>query len=457
MLRLFRHYVSGVMVVLLVGDLTVVVGAVAASWRLQSWIGQGALWPKAGLLAGVVVFALYLADLYDPRLRLGRREVVVRLLVALCGAVIVAGALGFAFPPVRFGRFAFVEIMGLTSAGLVAWRLLAVWFQSSTRLVERVIVLGVGRGTGPILGEATSAARPYVVLGFVDDDPAASDHLPAGAYLLGKPKDLLNLVEELRAEVVVVGLRDMRRALPTRDLLECRLRGVRVEDWVSFCERQTGRILVSELRPSWLIFSDGFVKTRATRALKRALDVAFAMAGLALGLPLMGLAAVLIKLDSPGPVLFRQERVGQGGRIFVLRKFRSMRADAEKMSGPVWAVPADSRVTRLGRILRRTRLDELPQLFDVLVGNMSFVGPRPERPQFVQLLRGRIPFYMERHSVKPGLTGWAQVRYPYGASVEDAIEKLQYDLYYVKNLSLFLDLVILVATVQVVLFGRGAR
>jgi exopolysaccharide biosynthesis polyprenyl glycosylphosphotransferase len=211
------------------------------------------------------------------------------------------------------------------------------------------------------------------------------------------------------------------------------------------------------MRPSWLIFADGFVKTRLTRAVKRTIDLILAVAGLLLTLPLMGLIALAIRLDSRGPVLFRQERVGQGGRIFVLSKFRSMNADAEERSGPVWASAHDPRVTRIGRILRKTRLDELPQLIQILRGEMSFIGPRPERPEFVQLLQREVPFYMERLSVKPGLSGWAQVRCPYGASVEDALEKLQYDLYYVKNLSPFLDLLILFSTIQVVLFGRGAR
>jgi sugar transferase (PEP-CTERM system associated) len=235
------------------------------------------------------------------------------------------------------------------------------------------------------------------------------------------------------------------------------MRGIRVEEWPSFYEKQTGKILVTGMRPSWLIFSDGFVKTRFTRMVKRAVDIALALVGLALTAPVMALVALVVKLDSRGPVLFRQERVGQHGRIFVLKKFRSMRENAEEHGRAVWATRNDPRVTRVGWFLRRSRLDELPQLVNVLAGDMSFIGPRPERPEFVRLLQQRIPFYMERQSVKPGLTGWAQVRHHYAASVDDTVEKLQYDLYYIKNLSLFLDLLILVSTIQVVLFGRGAR
>ena len=212
---------------------------------------------------------------------------------------------------------------------------------------------------------------------------------------------------------------------------------------------------MTAVRPSWLIFSDGFVKTPRTEIIKRLFDITAALVGLVLSLPLMVLAAIAVRLESPGPIFYRQPRLGQNGCVFILNKFRSMRQDAEKDTGPVWADQRDRRVTRVGGFLRRTRLDELPQLFNVLVGHMSFIGPRPERPEFVAELQKQIPFYMERLSVKPGITGWAQVKYEYGSSVEDAVEKLQYDLYYIKNLSLFLDLLILLNTIQVVLFARG--
>jgi sugar transferase (PEP-CTERM system associated) len=324
-------------------------------------------------------------------------------------------------------------------------------------LRERVLVLGVGPAAGRLIELQTTGARPFTVVGFLSDAPGAFEELPSGTELVGKARDILAIVEELQPDVVVVALRDMRGAFPASDLLECRTRGIRVEDWPSFYEKQTGKILVTGMRPSWLIFSDGFVKTRFTQMVKRAVDIALSLLGLTVAAPLMALVAILVKLDSKGPVLFRQERVGQYGRVFVLKKFRSMRVDAERDGHAVWASEDDPRATRIGRFLRRSRLDELPQLVNILVGEMSFIGPRPERPEFVQRLQQRIPFYVERHSVKPGLTGWAQVRHQYTASVEGTLEKLQYDLYYIKNLSLFLDMLILVSTVQVVLFGRGAR
>ena len=279
--------------------------------------------------------------------------------------------------------------------------------------------------------------------------------VPPGYALLGKIQDLDVLVEETRPDIVVVAQIDRRGCFPTKALLECRLRGIRVEDWPTFYEKATGKILVTAVRPSWLIFSDGFVKTTRTEIVKRLFDITVSVIGLALAAPIMAVVALAIKIESSGPMLYRQSRLGQNGCVFILNKFRSMRQDAEKHTGPVWTTAKDTRITRVGAVLRRTRLDELPQLVNVLVGHMSFIGPRPERPEFVTELQKTIPFYMERLAVKPGITGWAQVRYQYGSSVEDAVEKLQYDLYYIKNLSLFLDLLIVLNTVQVVLFARG--
>jgi sugar transferase (PEP-CTERM system associated) len=300
-----------------------------------------------------------------------------------------------------------------------------------------------------------TSARPFRIIGYLDDVPEASEMVPPGYALLGKIQDLDVLVEETRPDIVVVAQIDRRGCFPTKALLECRLRGIRVEDWPTFYEKATGKILVTAVRPSWLIFSDGFVKTARTEIVKRLFDITVSVIGLALAAPIMAVVALAIKIESSGPMLYRQSRLGQNGCVFILNKFRSMRQDAEKHTGPVWTTAKDTRITRVGAVLRRTRLDELPQLINVLVGHMSFIGPRPERPEFVTELQKTIPFYMERLAVKPGITGWAQVRYQYGSSVEDAVEKLQYDLYYIKNLSLFLDLLIVLNTVQVVLFARG--
>ncbi|MGH7278270.1 MAG: TIGR03013 family XrtA/PEP-CTERM system glycosyltransferase [Candidatus Rokuibacteriota bacterium] len=457
MLRVFRHYVPTMLVAVVLSDIAIITAALLAPRSLGTWTGEGPLWPKTVVFAGIFVLVSYVADLYRLERPIAARELAARVLLASAVGTIMTAAAGFAVPGLRFGRLAFVQAVGLVAVGLLLSRLGWRHLRPTQRLRPRVLVLGVGPAARTIVHLQSSGSQPFAVIGFLDDAPDAPEALPAGAELLGKSKDLLNLVDELQPDLVLVALADMRSALPTTDLLECRLRGIRVEDWPTFYERQTGKVMVTNLRPSWLIFSDGFVKTDFTQALKRAVDLILAAAGVVVTLPLMAVIAGAIKLDSRGAVFFRQERVGQHGRIFVLNKFRSMADEAERSSGPVWACERDGRVTRVGYWLRRTRLDELPQFFNVLVGDMSFIGPRPERPEFVRTLQRQIPFYMERHSVKPGITGWAQVRHQYAASVEDSLEKLQYDLYYIKNLSLLLDLLILLSTIQVVLFAKGSR
>ena len=256
---------------------------------------------------------------------------------------------------------------------------------------------------------------------------------------------------------VVVSLRERRGRVPIEQLLDCRMAGITVEERETMYERLTGKLAVESMRPSYLIFGSGFARDPLTLAQKRVLDILASFAGVVLSLPLAILAAVAVKLTSRGPIFFTQERVGQDGEVFKLMKFRTMRQDAEKESGPVWAKKNDDRVTFVGRFLRITRIDEIPQFLNILMGHMSFVGPRPERPHFVEQLTKQLPFYPLRHTVKPGLTGWAQVCHSYGASFEDATEKLRYDLYYIKNVSLMFDLSIMLRTIGVILLGKGAR
>ena len=456
MLRLYRHYVPSIVFAMIATDLAILTLSVTSARHLGYWSPDGALWLKAVIVAGVTLLALYLADLYKVDFRIRWVELASRLLVALAASATMTAAIGFSVPPVRLGRLAFIHVFGVIVLGLLGSRSAWIALGPKRRMNHRVLVLGVGRSVAVLPELQFSGTRPFTILGFLEDTPDAADRIPAGFELLGKTKDLLSLADELRPDLILVALTEMRRALPAEELLECRLRGINVEEWPTFYEKQTGKILVANLRPSWLIFSDGFVKTETTRMVKRTMDIGLALIGLSLSLPVMVLVALAVKLDSKGPMLFRQKRVGERGRIFVLNKFRSMSVDAER-NGAVWATAGDPRVTRVGRWIRRTRLDELPQFWNVLVGDMSFVGPRPERPEFVGTLQREIPFYMGRHSVKPGITGWAQVRHRYAASVEDSMEKLQYDLYYIKNLSPLLDLVILLSTLQVVLFARGAR
>ncbi|MBI3121469.1 MAG: TIGR03013 family PEP-CTERM/XrtA system glycosyltransferase, partial [candidate division NC10 bacterium] len=327
----------------------------------------------------------------------------------------------------------------------------------NARRQRRVLLLGSGR-PARIIAETVNGANPkYEMVGCLDGHPARIGQAVNGVKILGSMGDLAHISTAMRPSVIVVAMTEQRGSFPLSTILECKLEGIEVEEWPSFYEKLTGKIVLTDLRPSWLVFSDGFRKRPLTLAMKRGMDMLLASVGLLFALPLFPLIAILVKVDSWGPVLLRQERVGQHGRIFSLLKFRSMRADAEQDSGPVWAQERDPRVTRVGRILRMTRLDEIPQLWNVLRGEMSLVGPRPERPGFVAQLQERIPFYAHRLSVKPGITGWAQVKYRYAATLEDASEKLQYDLYYIKNVSIFLDLLILLHTLQVVLLMNGSR
>jgi sugar transferase (PEP-CTERM system associated) len=455
MFRIFRHYVSGLAFVVLLGDLVVILGALYVTEKWSFWPGYASFTARFFEAAAVMTFVLSLGDLYHPRQAVGRRELVARVLICQAAAGVLLATVGFAVPLLRLSRSAFLQIFTLTTPGLVIWRAVLFGGWSQRQITSRVLVLGTGQ-VGRLIAElAPTSSRPFHIIGFLDDAPGAAEMVPEGHALLGKVQDLDVLVEETRPDVVVIAQVDRRGCFPAKVLLECRLRGIQVEDWPTFYEKASGKILVTAVRPSWLIFSEGFVKTPRTEIIKRFFDISVSLAGLILSLPLMILVAVAIKLDSAGPVFYRQPRLGQNGCVFILNKFRSMHQDAERDTGPVWSAEQDPRITRVGAILRRTRLDELPQLFNVLVGHMSFIGPRPERPEFVAELQKQIPYYMERLAVKPGVTGWAQIKYEYGSSVEDAIEKLQYDLYYIKNLSLFLDLLILLSTVQVVLFARG--
>jgi sugar transferase (PEP-CTERM system associated) len=455
MFRIFRHYVSGLAFVLFVGDLAVILGAFYLAELVAPWAGLAPAVARFLEVSIVIAFIFHLGDLYHPRQGLGQRDLLGRVLVCQGIAAILLATIGFAVPMLRLSRSAFLMIFLLTTPGLMIWRVALLGGWSRQQMTVGVLVVGTGDVGRLIADLEPTSARPFRILGYVDDAPDAADMIPDGQLLLGKTTDLDVLVEETRPDIVVIAQVDRRGCFPTRVLLECRLRGIRVEDWPTFYEKATGKILVTAVLPSWLIFSDGFVRTPRTAIVKRLFDVGASLLGLMLSLPVMLLVAVAIKLESPGSILYRQPRLGQNGSVFILNKFRSMRADAERQTGPVWTTDLDPRITRVGAILRRTRLDELPQLFNVLVGHMSFIGPRPERPEFVSELRKTIPYYMERLAVKPGITGWAQVKYRYGSSVEDAVEKLQYDLYYIKNLSLFLDLLIVLNTVQVVLFARG--
>ena len=346
-------------------------------------------------------------------------------------------------------------------AGVVLIRTAVSALQGTGIGLQRVLIVGTGAEAVAVERVIDQGPRRSVVVGFYPagaDDGVVMRDVAGGAACFPRSAGLSAIVERFRVDEVIIAVRDQRGGvLPLRELLECRVRGVPVRDLSGFYERIRGEVPIESLKASWLIYGEGFVQDALRTAVKRTFDVTLSVILLLLALPLMLLAVVAIYVESGGPIFLWQERVGRGGRPFFCVKFRSMRADAEGDGVARWASANDSRITQVGRLLRKLRIDELPQLFNVLSGEMSLVGPRPERPPFVAALKERIRFYDLRHSIKPGLTGWAQIRYPYGSSVEDAQRKLQYDLYYVKNHSLSLDVLIIMETVRVVLFGEGAQ
>jgi len=414
---------------------------------------------KTMVVAGVAQSCLYYADLYNVRLVSDRRELFVRIVQALAAASFVLAAIYFWFPGLIIGRGVFLIAATFVVVLIVTWRMLFDWVGPHVGPRERLLLVGTSPAAVTLARELFErrAELGVEIVGFVDPDPQRVGAPILNPGVIGTIEDIPSIVRTRHVDRVVVSLADARGKLPMDKLLEMRLDGVSFSHLASLYEEYTGKIAIENLRPSWLIFSSGFRKSRALAAAKRAMDLALSSAGLAVAVPLMLVTAALIKLTSPGAVLYRQSRVGLQGRIFTVYKFRSMFHDAEADTGPVWATgDTDRRITRVGRFLRRTRLDELPQLWNVLKGDMSFVGPRPERPEFVEdLIRG-IPYYSQRHVVRPGITGWAQVCYTYGATVEDALQKLQYDLFYIKNMSLSLDLFIIFSTIKTVLLRRGA-
>jgi len=443
---------------------------IAAAVAVAAWIRLGDLtmdvivndngvW-KAVLLSAITQTCLYYSDLYDLRLVADRREFFTRLLQALGAASFILAAIYFWFPEQIVGRGVFLYAVIAVILLVSGWRLLFEWLGRQVVPTERLLLVGTSPAALTLARELFDRRQELgvTIVGFVDPDPAKVGQPVINPGVVGTLEDIPSIVRARSVDRVVVSLADARGSLPMEKLLEMKLeRGVSFDHLATVYEHYTGKIAVENLRPSWLIFSEGFKKTWLLRTTKRVMDTCAAIVGLILAAPLMIGAALAVKLTSPGPALFRQRRVGQYGRVFTVYKIRSMQVDAEARTGAVWATASDSRVTNVGRFLRRTRIDEVPQLWNVLRGDMSLVGPRPERPEFIAQLTEAIPFYGLRHTVRPGLTGWAQVRYTYAASVEDALEKLQYDLFYIKHLTIAFDVFIVLSTIKTVIQRRGAQ
>ena len=459
MFRIYNHYISSTVVLLVSIEIAVLMMAFYLGISLR-FIDQvdllsiifSPLSEKAATFAFIMSFSMAGMGMYQLDVKLSTRTTLFRLMPSmLLGFGLITLAF-YVFPDLYFGRGILGIVMLLAFLGILFTRSVFMKWFSLNILEPRALVLGIGQRAKECIDEA----KGHKIIGFL----ALSQEeccVPAAA-VIERQGSLAAMVDRYGASEIIIATRDRRGGnFPIQELLECKLGGVRVLDLDAYFEREKGQIRIGSLNPSWLVFGGGFDQSTRRSAIKRIFDLVVSLVLLGVTLPVTLVTVVCIWIEDGFPLFYRQERVGKGGSPFMVLKFRSMKKDAEKSGKPQWASTDDPRTTRTGKIIRKLRIDELPQIFNVLKGEMSFVGPRPERPFFVEQLNKEIPYYNVRHSIKPGITGWAQVRYPYGASVEDAIEKLQYDLYYVKNHSLFLDIIILIDTVEVVVLGKGGR
>lgn len=461
MVRLFSHYFPiGALVVVLMDAMFLLIADIAGVMLTGDGLrgSSGDFVPGAIALVMILVTFSGTLGLYGDHsgddFWLFARRLVIPLVVAL-------PLLHWAFHRLPDGGMS-VHGITITLTLAIIGRLAIFFFSraSSTLVTRRILVLGVGADAVHVKQTLERSKSPGLhIAGFYSTvpEPTLTGEIPPSMIMMPE-RSLLETAKQLNVNEIIIAVRDRRGGnLPLAELLECKLKGVKVIDLATFFENYKSRIRIESLRESWFIFGDGFRQGRARMFVKRVFDIAASGTLLIISAPVMLIAAIAVKLESSGPIIYRQERVGLGGRVFNVLKFRSMRLDAERDGTPQWAQARDPRVTRVGKLMRLTRIDELPQLFTVLKGDMSLVGPRPERPYFVNQIAQKVPFYAARHSVKPGVTGWAQVRHHYGASVDDASDKLEFDLYYVKNHTLFLDLLILFYSVRVVLTAQGAR
>ncbi|MDQ3187253.1 MAG: TIGR03013 family PEP-CTERM/XrtA system glycosyltransferase [Pseudomonadota bacterium] len=465
MLRISNHYISRTKVLLIGAEVFVlmIVFYLGASLRFFGQVESlpfslASLFPEAGTFTFVMVLSMAAMGMYQLDSRPNIKDTLYRLMPSMMLGFGIMTLIFYMLPDLYSGRGILALAMLLTLLGILLTRAAFLNWSSLGILESQAIVLGIGGRAKEFIDQTKDAPRHrgFKIIGCVPL-PDEDLHVPPSA-VLPKVESLMSLVNQYGAGEIIIAIQERRGGcFPIQDLLECKLNGIKVTDSAAFFERERGQIRVNSLYPSWLVFGGGFDQSLLRSGIKRIFDLVASGVLLIVTLPIMLITALCIFFEDGAPIFYRQERVGKGGRSFSVLKFRSMRNDAEICGKPRWATTDDPRATRVGRIIRKLRIDELPQILNVLSGEMSFVGPRPERPYFVNQLCTEVPYYNVRHSIKPGITGWAQVRYGYGASTEDAIEKLQYDLYYVKNHSLFLDVIILIDTVQVVVLGKGGR
>jgi sugar transferase (PEP-CTERM system associated) len=463
MIRIFRHYVPKSLIAVGASEALILLASVYTGinfafpdFNPTSELIVGGIWSKAAFYAVVMVLFMAAVGLYERGLRDDLRGLLFRIGVAFLLGLVLMAVIMRLVPILSVGNGAFTVAFVCSALGIVVFRSIIHRFGDRSLFRRRVLILGTGQSAARMQQLRRRVdRRDMMLVGYVR--LSGETAMVPGDKILEANTTLLDLAAEHRVDEIVVAIDERRQHLPINEILDCKMSGIKVMEPVSFFEQQTGKIQLEGLSPSALIFADGFVQAILRSYVHRLFDLVVSALVLLVASPIMLAATLSIFMESGAPILYRQERVGRNGRRFLILKFRSMQVDAEELGKPQWAQPNDSRITRVGAFMRKVRIDELPQLFNVLRGEMSFVGPRPERPEFVQALQQEIPFYDLRHRVNPGITGWAQICYPYGASIADAREKLQYDLYYIKNYSLFLDLTILIHTAQVLLWGKGAR
>ncbi len=460
--RIFKHYIPLPLMALAALEFAVLILAISVGIGVrysvtgtvaEDFAAFGAeilTFASIQLLAMVAVGAYHLDHYRDLRV------VAIRLAVSFVAGFLVLAMIYYLVPALEIWRSAFVIGLILGFVGVIFVRAVFLRVTGLRNFGRKIAVLGAGKWAKRIEALLQDEKRAnFKCVGFIPMNGRGPE--VDEAKVIPGINSLSDFCSDRSVEEIVVAVEERRGGLPVQDLLACKLEGVRVTDFSSFWERETGRVDLDALNPSWLIFSDGFAANRSQRVVKRVFDLFASLTLLLFSMPILFITAIAIKLDSRGPVFYRQNRVGLNGESFELMKFRSMTVDAERDGRPQWAAINDPRVTRIGGFIRTTRIDELPQIFNVLKGDMSFIGPRPERPFFVEELAANIPYYSARHGVKPGISGWAQLNYPYGASIDDAREKLQYDLYYIKNYSVFLDLTVMLQTARVILWPQGVR
>jgi len=465
MIRLFKQYIPIRKLIFIGGEAALIFLAITLAAYLIYGRGIGfidttlLIWPKVLLVMVITQISLYFNDLYEFKKSDSHLDMAARLIQAVGITSITLAFIYMIWPGMVIGRWIFFISLIILLFFIVSWRFLYIIAVRKKLLTEKSVIVGAGELVKDIMSEIREKQDNSYNIDFIiiNGNGSPEDQRIKGVTIYHGFDDICSRVMGGDIKNIIVAFDEKRGIFPYKQLLECKVSGINIIDGVTFYERITGKLLVEKINPSWFIFSDGFKKSRLSRLIKRAKGLILSTIMLVLLSPFMLLVALIIKLDSMGPVLFSQERVGEDQRPFVLHKFRSMSTDAEAKTGPVWAQEDDPRVTRVGRIIRKLRIDELPQLWNVFKGEMSFVGPRPERKFFVDDLKQKIPYYSERFTVKPGVTGWAQIRYPYGATEKDALEKLKYDLYYIKNMSIAFDLLVIFQTVKTVLLGKGAR